>query len=86
MSVEDRILYVLSEITNTTYDSSLSWDTSLADLGMDSLEILDFLYELERAFNVSKLADGHLLNVKNLNLNAIRIQLLSHLVVPASAN
>lgn len=86
MSVEDRILAVLSHVTDKEYDKSLSWNTSLSDLGMDSLEILDFLYELERSFNVTKLADGHLLNVKNLTLNAVRVQLLAHLVVPASAN
>jgi acyl carrier protein len=86
MSVEDRILAVLSNVTDKEYDKSLSWNTSLSDLDMDSLEILDFLYELERSFNVTKLADGHLLNVKNLTLNAVRVQLLAHLVVPASAN
>ena len=86
MSVEDRILAVLSHVTDKEYDKSLSWNTSLSDLDMDSLEILDFLYELERSFNVTKLADGHLLNVKNLTLNAVRVQLLAHLVVPASAN
>lgn len=86
MSVEDRILAVLSNVTDKEYDKSLSWNTSLSDLDMDSLEILDFLYELERSFNVTKLADGHLLNVKNLTLNAVRVQLLAHLIVPASAN
>jgi acyl carrier protein len=85
MPVNCRILYALREVTGKSYTHGVDWDTSLADLGMDSLEMLDFFHELEKEFNVKRLADGNLLNVKNLTLNAVKAQILSNLVTPASA-
>jgi acyl carrier protein len=84
MSLEDRMLSVLLDSSGVSKDRA-AWDVSLSDLGMDSLDILDFLYSLEREFRLPKLADGSLLTDKTLTLNAIRLQILSKVVQPASA-
>lgn len=78
MTLDDKILSCLKEVTDIKPDSDTAWHDSLYSLGMDSLEILDFLYSLEQKFGISKLSSGSLLNVKNLSLNDIRNKLLSH--------
>ncbi len=73
---------ILKEYCDVPEDTS--WDTNLTELGMDSLDIIDFLYSLEKEFK-TKLSNGSLVTVKRLTLNAVRLQLLTNLVQPASA-
>lgn len=86
MSVDRRIISVLSRVLGKDLvDVDVDWNDSLASFGLDSLETMDFLYELEKEFNVARLSDGGLLSVSKPTLRLVRSQILSLLVVPASA-
>lgn len=78
MTVDERILSCFREVTGRSAREEINWHDSLSLLGMDSLEILDFMHTLEGEFNINKLSSGHWLTVKNITLNDIRNQLLSH--------
>jgi acyl carrier protein len=78
MPVDDKIIICLKEVTDFMPATETDWHSSLTSLGMDSLEILDFLYNVEQKFGINKLSSGSLLNVKNLSLNDIRNKLISH--------
>jgi aryl carrier-like protein len=84
MSVDRRIISVLSRVLGKDL-VDVDWNDSLASFGLDSLETMDFLYELEKEFNVARLSDGGLLSVSKPTLRLVRSQILSLLVVPASA-
>ncbi len=84
MSVDRRIISVLSKVLGKDL-VDVNWNDSLASFGLDSLETMDFLYELEKEFNVARLSDGGLLSVSKPTLRLVRSQILSLLVVPASA-
>jgi len=84
MSVDRRIISVLSRVLGKDL-VDVDWNDSLASFGLDSLETMDFLYELEKEFNVVRLSDGGLLSVSQPTLRLVRSQILSLLVVPASA-
>ncbi len=52
---------------------------SFADLGLDSLEILDLIYEIEKEFDVRNLSSGNMLTTKVLSLADIKRQLIQHI-------
>jgi len=54
MSVDRRIISVLSRVLGKDL-VDVDWNDSLASFGLDSLETMDFLYELEKEFNVARL-------------------------------
>jgi hypothetical protein len=78
MTVNERILSCLREVTGISPRQDINWSDSLSSLGMDSLEILDFMYTLENEFNITKLSSGRLITVNKVTLNDIRNQLLTH--------
>lgn len=78
MTVDERILSCLREVTGKPASETINWQDRLSSLGMDSLEILDFMYTLENEFNITKLTSNRFLSVNNITLNDIRTQLLSH--------
>lgn len=67
MTVEQRIRKCLNEIT----DAVPSRDDSLHAHGLDSLDIMDLLYCIEREFNVSNAFDIRLCDVKKVSLQQI---------------
>jgi acyl carrier protein len=71
MTVEQRILKCLNEIT----DVIPSKEEPLHNYGLDSLDIMDLLYGIEREFDVKNAFDIKLVGLKTVSLQQIESQL-----------
>lgn len=73
MTVEQRILKCLKEITDVIPDK----EEPLQNYGLDSLDIMDLLYGIEREFDVKNFFDIKLVGLKSVSLQHIQTQLQS---------
>lgn len=73
MTVEQRILKCLKEITDVIPDK----EEPLQNYGLDSLDIMDLLYGIEREFDVKNIFDIKLVGLKSVSLQHIQTQLQS---------
>jgi acyl carrier protein len=78
MSLDARLLKCLEEVSGQAI-SAEDFDRPLSQLGLDSLETLDLIYQIEKEFDVYKLSSGSLLNIQSPTLADIKRQLLQHL-------
>jgi acyl carrier protein len=62
--VAERVIAVVAEAAKVP-PGSISLSTSLAELGIDSLQGLNLLFELENAFNIS-VPNPYALNVRSV--------------------
>ena len=77
MTVEQRILKCFERVTGVP--NFPVKDEPLLLLGLDSLEIMDLLFEVEKEFDVKKLFDVNVSALKNLTLSDITNKLTSAL-------
>lgn len=80
MSLDLRLLKCLEEVSGQAR-SVEDFDKPFTELGLDSLETLDLIYQVEKEFDVYRLASGNLLNVESPSLADIKRQLLQHLQI-----
>jgi acyl carrier protein len=78
MSLDLRLLKCLEEVSGQV-SSVEDFDRPLSQLGLDSLETLDLIYQIEKEFDVYRLSNGSLLNTQSPTLADIKRQLLQHL-------
>lgn len=71
MTVEQKILKCLNEIT----DAVPSKDEPLRNYGLDSLDIMDLLYNIEREFDLKNSFDVKLAGLKTISLQQIESHL-----------
>jgi acyl carrier protein len=75
MTVEQRILKCFERVTGAP--NFPVKDEKLSVLGLDSLEIMDFLFEVEKEFDVKRLFDVDTSSLRNLTLSDIHNKLLT---------
>lgn len=78
MSIDSRMLKCLCKVCDLP-ESDQYLTTSFADLGLDILEILELIYEIEKEFDVRNLSSGNMLTTKVLSLADIKRQLIQHI-------
>jgi acyl carrier protein len=77
MTVEQRIFKCFERVTGTP--NFPVKDEPLRLSGLDSLEIMDLLFEVEKEFDVKKLFDVNVSALKNLTLSDITNKLTAAL-------
>jgi acyl carrier protein len=77
MTVEQRILKCFERVTGVPNFPVKNEPLHL--LGLDSLEIMDLLFEVEKEFDVKKLFDVNVSALKNLTLSDITNKLTAAL-------
>ena len=64
-AVADKVITTLASVKRIPADS-IKLDTSLQDLGIDSLDVFTLLFELENAFKIS-IPDDDVRSLKTVN-------------------
>ena len=63
---EKEILKKLEKIISKRTNEKINKNSTLKDLGIDSLDVLDLIGEVEDSFNI-EVSDDELMNLKNIN-------------------
>jgi len=79
MSIDERILHCFREVTGIPISRAVEWHQPLCNEGIDSLEVIDFLYTLGQSLQLDNVDTDHLSNNCQLTLNDIRTHFLNHL-------
>lgn len=81
MSIDDRLIECFKEVALQGI-SPEDFNTPFVDFGLDSLDVLDLVYGVEKAFDVRNLASGRLIRTESFSLADVKTQLLS--ILPES--
>jgi hypothetical protein len=76
MTVEQRILKCLHEITDIVPEN----DQPLQNYGLDSLDIMSFMHNVELEFDVKNVFNVKLVGIKNVSLDHIKLELEKTLI------
>jgi acyl carrier protein len=76
----DVVAVVLDMIKEHTGNSILEadFDVSLQELGFDSLDVIDFIFNIENKFNIKTTLDG---DIKTLTINIVIEHLKTKMIV-----
>lgn len=79
MLIDSRLSRCIDDVTGLNITEE-DFSKPLKDFGVDSIEIMDLLYQIEKEFNVKNFSNSSLLQVKNLSVADIKRQLAQHVL------
>lgn len=77
MLIDSRLSSCIDAVTGLRINEE-DFSKPLKDFGVDSIEMMDLLYQIEKEFNVKNFSNSSLLQVKNLSVSDIKRQLVQH--------
>lgn len=79
MSIDERILQCFREVTGIPASKVIEWHKPIRNEGVDSLEVIEFLYILGQSLQLDSVDTDQLSNNRQLTLDDIRTHFLNYL-------